>query len=89
MSAGNRVAEGSGTGTPPRQAPLLEVRHLSKDFRVGGGGPFRGRAGSIKAVTDVSFTLNRGETLGLVGESGSGKTTLGRCILQLEEATAA
>ena len=36
----------------------------------------------------VSFTLNRGETLGLVGESGSGKTTLGRCILQLEEPTA-
>ena len=69
-------------------APLLEVRHLSKEFHVGGGGGLHRNVGVIKAVTDVSFTLNRGETLGLVGKSGSGKTTLGRCILQLEEATA-
>ena len=88
VSAGNRSVEAPGTGTRPGQAPLLEVRHLSKEFHVGGGGLFRRRIGSIKAVTDVSFALNRGETLGLVGESGSGKTTLGRCILQLEEATA-
>jgi len=88
VSAERWMAEIPETGTPPAQAPLLEVRHLSKEFHVGGGGLFHRRVGSIKAVTDVSFALNRGETFGLVGESGSGKTTLGRCILQLEEATA-
>jgi oligopeptide transport system ATP-binding protein len=43
--------------------------------------------GYVKAVDDVSFTIRKGETLGLVGESGCGKTTTGRCILQLEHAT--
>src|SRR5690606_35650015 len=41
----------------------------------------------VKAVDDVSFTIRKGETLGLVGESGCGKTTTGRCILQLEQPT--
>jgi oligopeptide transport system ATP-binding protein len=81
------MAETPETEKTSEQASLLEVRHLSKEFHLGGGGPFRRRVGTIKAVTDISFTLARGETLGLVGESGSGKTTLGRCILQLEEAT--
>jgi len=66
--------------------PLLEVRNLVKHFPVGGG--FLGRgAGLVRAVDDVSFTIRRGETLGLVGESGCGKTTTGRAILQLERAT--
>jgi oligopeptide transport system ATP-binding protein len=65
---------------------LLEVRNLVKHFSVGGG-LFGGRAGTVRAVDGISFTLRRGETLGLVGESGCGKTTTGRCILQLERPT--
>ncbi len=57
--------------------PLLEVRHLV--VRYGKKGP--------AAVDDVSFTIARGETLGLVGESGSGKTTIGRAILGLQPVT--
>jgi oligopeptide transport system ATP-binding protein len=66
--------------------PILEVRNLVKHFTVGGG-LFGGPRGVVRAVDDVSFTLQRGETLGLVGESGCGKTTTGRCILQLEVPT--
>jgi oligopeptide transport system ATP-binding protein len=65
---------------------LLEVENLVKHFPVGGGVLSR-RPGAVRAVDGVSFTLRRGETLGLVGESGCGKTTTGRCILQLERAT--
>ncbi len=68
-------------------APILEVRNLVKHFPVGGGGLFGGVAGLIRAVDGVSFSIRRGETLGLVGESGCGKTTTGRCILQLERPT--
>jgi oligopeptide transport system ATP-binding protein len=68
------------------EAPLLEVRDLVKHFPVGGG--FFGRAPAlVRAVDGVSFTIRRGETLGLVGESGCGKTTTGRLILQLERPT--
>ena len=66
--------------------PLLEVRNLVKHFHVGGG-LFGGKAGLVRAVDGVSFSLHRGQTLGLVGESGCGKTTTGRCILQLERPT--
>jgi oligopeptide transport system ATP-binding protein len=72
---------GAGTGDV-----LLEVRGLVKHFAVRGG-LFGGKAGSVRAVDGVSFSLRRGETLGLVGESGCGKTTTGRCILQLERPT--
>ncbi|HEX5768860.1 MAG TPA: dipeptide ABC transporter ATP-binding protein [Burkholderiales bacterium] len=65
---------------------LLEVDNLVKHFPVGGGA-FAGPGGTVRAVDGVSFTLKRGETLGLVGESGCGKTTTGRCILQLERPT--
>ena len=66
--------------------PLLEVRNLVKHFPVGGG-LLSSREGLVRAIDGISFTLYRGETLGLVGESGCGKTTTGRCILQLERAT--
>ncbi len=65
---------------------LLEVRDLVKHFPVGAG-LFGRRRGLIRAVDGVSFTIRRGETLGLVGESGCGKTTTGRAILQLERPT--
>ena len=58
------------------KTPLLELKKLKKYF------PVR-RGVSIKAVEDVSFTINRGEKFGIVGESGCGKSTLGRVILQL------
>ena len=66
---------------------LLEVRRLRKYFPVTSGVLFQRRVGLIKAVDDVSFSIRKGETLGLVGESGSGKTTTGRCILQLDRPT--
>jgi ABC-type oligopeptide transport system ATPase subunit len=65
--------------------PLLEVRHLSKVYPQ--GSLLRPRP-AVRAVDDVSFTVNEGETFGLVGESGSGKTTTARCILRLTPATA-
>ena len=59
---------------------LLSVRHLVKHFPVRGGG-------KVQAVSDVSFDLGQGETLGLVGESGCGKSTTARCVLRLIEPT--
>ncbi|MCA5892096.1 ATP-binding cassette domain-containing protein [Isoptericola sp. NEAU-Y5] len=57
----------------------LEVRHLVKDFKV--------RGGKLRAVNDVSFTLEPGRTIAVVGESGSGKSTVARMIAQLETPT--
>ena len=67
---------------------ILEVKNLKMYFPVGSGFLSRKPVGYVKAVDDVSFTVQRGETLGLVGESGCGKTTTGRCILQLYKPTA-
>jgi len=65
---------------------LLQVDQLVKHFSIGGG-IVGGHAGQVRAVDGVSFSIRRGETLGLVGESGCGKTTTGRCILLLERPT--
>jgi len=69
--------------------PLLRVEGLEKHFPVQrrGFGPRRD-AGAVRAVDGVSFTLGRGETLGVVGESGCGKSTLARTLMRLEEPSA-
>lgn len=59
--------------------PLLQVNHLKKYFQTPGG--------LLHAVDDVSFSIRKGQTLGVVGESGCGKSTLGRVVLRLQEPT--
>ena len=67
--------------------PVLEVRDLRKFYPIQRG--LLGRVvGQVRAVDDVSFTIDRGETLSLVGESGCGKTTTSRCILRAIAPTA-
>ena len=65
--------------------PLVDVRRLVKEFPARGG--WFARRHPVRAVDDVSFTIDKGETFGLVGESGCGKTTTGRCLLRLVEPT--
>jgi oligopeptide/dipeptide ABC transporter ATP-binding protein len=76
-------ARGADTESPV----LLEVRELKKYFPVASGRLFARTHEQVKAVDGVSFTVRRGETLGLVGESGCGKTTVGKVLLRLLEAT--
>lgn len=70
--------------TRESERPLIEVKNLKQYFPVSDG-LFRTKY--VKAVDDVSFYINKGETLGLVGESGCGKTTTGRSLLRLYEPT--
>src|SRR4029453_18057324 len=70
---------------PAFMSALVEVHNLVKEF-PGRGGLFP-RGPSVRAVDDISFTVQPRETFGLVGESGCGKTTTGRCLLRLIEPT--
>ena len=82
MMAGDK----SSLPVPSSAMPLLEVHNLQTWFPVLGG-VMRRKVGDIRAVDDVSFTIEPGCTVGLVGESGSGKTTVGRTILKLIPST--
>jgi peptide/nickel transport system ATP-binding protein len=84
MSAADALAPAADLGGP--QQPLLEVRGLSKRFAVRGG--VFGTAGVVRAVDHVSFTVDKGEVLGIVGESGCGKSTTARLIVGLIDADA-
>jgi oligopeptide/dipeptide ABC transporter ATP-binding protein len=70
----------------PSGTPLLEVRNLVKEFPIRAG-LLRRQVAAVHAVSDVSFTIRRGTTLGLVGESGCGKSTTGRVVMRLLPAT--
>ncbi len=89
MSAGvsaPTTSDAAAAETALADRPLLKVGGLSKFFPVRRG-LFARVKQWVRAVDDVSFSLRKGETLGLVGESGCGKTTVGRTILRLTPAT--
>lgn len=83
------LSQAAGASSPGRRQDdyILEVRNLKKHFDLGGGFLSRSKL-VIRAVDDISFSVQRGETFGLVGESGCGKTTLGQTIVRLYEPTA-
>ena len=68
-------------------APVLQVENLVKHFPIHGG-LLQRQVGAVRAVDGVTFSIRRGETLGLVGESGCGKSTIGKVVLKLVEPTA-
>ena len=70
----------------PADVPLLDVRQLTKTYITSGGAFVKKRV--VYAVRDVSFSVRRGETLGIVGESGSGKSSIGKCLLKLQDVDA-
>ena len=81
------MAKTASQGDHATGAPLLEVKDLVMHFPLTQGIFFQKKVGAVRAVDGVSFTIQRGETLGLVGESGCGKSTTGRALLQLYKPT--
>ncbi len=88
VAAGQETASGpQGNGQVNRGDALIDVADLKMYFPVTAGLLIQRKVADVKAVDGVSFTIRRGETLGLVGESGCGKSTTGRAILQLYRPT--
>ncbi len=92
--AGQSPADPHKSETTPADGvdapPLLEMRDVSKRFKIGGGlaGLLRGdKEQTVYAVNNISFTLRRGESLGLAGESGCGKSTTGKLLVKLLDAS--
>jgi len=82
------VAQGAvAARRQPSLEIIVDVQGASKEFAVTAGAVLRRKVGTLKAVSDLSLQIRRGETFGLVGESGCGKTTLGRLIVALETLT--
>ncbi len=84
------IAEDTFSRTNGEQAadtPVLEVKDLKVEFPITRGFIVKFRAGGVKAVDGISFSIKAGETLGLVGESGSGKSTTANAVLQLQKPT--
>jgi len=77
----------SGSRPAGDGAPLLSVQNLVKEFPIRSSGLIRKQVGVVQAVSDISFDISAGETLGLVGESGCGKSTTSRAVLHLQPAT--
>ena len=74
--------------TMQTSAPLISIEDARLHYKVGGAlSALRGNPPVVKAVDGVTFTIRRGESVGLLGESGCGKTSMGRLLLKLEEAT--
>jgi len=78
------ASDGRQTISGGSESPVIVVENLTKVFKIRGG---RGDERYLKAVDDVSFTVERGTTMALVGESGSGKSTVAKLLLQLEDST--
>jgi peptide/nickel transport system ATP-binding protein len=82
-----KASDAAESGERPHREPLVVLENVVKEFSLATGVLNR-NPDTVKAVSDVSFSVNRGETFGVVGESGCGKTTLGRMIVALESADA-
>jgi peptide/nickel transport system ATP-binding protein len=78
------VEVAAADGADGSAAPLLELRNLVKEYPITSGAIMQRKVASVKAVSDVSFSVPAGTTFGLVGESGCGKTTIGKMIVALE-----
>jgi len=78
------AANGGGDGVSG-SAPLLDIKNLVKEYPITSGAVLQRKVASVKAVSDVSFSVPAGTTFGLVGESGCGKTTIGKMIVALEQ----
>jgi peptide/nickel transport system ATP-binding protein len=87
LAAVPKMRSGSGRTADPNSPVVLSIEGLTKTYHASGASLF-GKVREVRAVDDVSFTVRKGETVGVVGESGSGKSTLGRLVMKLIDSDA-